>query len=38
MAIYGVAQQLPDRSIVVDFTRLFLDSNYYVPDKGIGGI
>ncbi|CAH1119293.1 unnamed protein product [Phaedon cochleariae] len=33
MALYGVAQQLPDRSIVGDFTRLFLDSMYYVPPK-----
>ncbi|XP_044259520.1 sphingosine-1-phosphate lyase [Tribolium madens] len=31
MAIYGVAQSLPDRSIVTDFTRLFLDSMYYTP-------
>lgn len=33
MAIYGVAQELPDRSIVGDFTRLFLDSMYYVPKR-----
>ncbi|KAJ8920412.1 hypothetical protein NQ315_005278 [Exocentrus adspersus] len=33
MAIYGVAQELPDRSIVGDFTRLFLDSMYYVPER-----
>ncbi|KAJ8953168.1 hypothetical protein NQ318_017196 [Aromia moschata] len=33
MALYGVAQELPDRSIVGDFTRLFLDSMYYVPDS-----
>lgn len=26
LAIYGVAQSLPDRSIVVDFVRIFLDS------------
>ncbi|XP_018579185.1 sphingosine-1-phosphate lyase [Anoplophora glabripennis] len=34
MAIYGVAQELPDRSIVGDFTKLFLDSTYYVPKRG----
>lgn len=31
MAIYGAAQSIPDRSIVGDFTRLFLDSMYYTP-------
>lgn len=33
MAIYGVAQELPDRSIVGDFTKLFLDSMYYIPKR-----
>ncbi|XP_063909552.1 sphingosine-1-phosphate lyase [Zophobas morio] len=33
MAIYGVAQSLPDRSIVTDFTRVFLDSMYYTPKQ-----
>ncbi|KAB0800592.1 hypothetical protein PPYR_06332 [Photinus pyralis] len=33
MAIYGVAQSVPDRSIVVGFTRCFLDSMYYTPTK-----
>lgn len=33
MAIYGVAQSVPDRSIVVGFTRCFLDSMYYIPTK-----
>ncbi|CAH1982781.1 unnamed protein product [Acanthoscelides obtectus] len=33
MAIYGAAQEIPDRSIVGDFTRLFLDTIYYVPKK-----
>ncbi|CAG9856583.1 unnamed protein product [Phyllotreta striolata] len=33
MAIYGVAQALPDRSIVADFTKLFLDSMLLVPKK-----
>jgi sphinganine-1-phosphate aldolase len=31
MAIYGVAQAVPDRSIVGDFTKCFLDSMYYTP-------
>lgn len=31
MAIYGVAQSLPDRSLVGDFTRVFLDAMYYTP-------
>lgn len=33
MAIYGVAQKLPDRSIVGDFTRCFLHAMYYIPPK-----
>lgn len=33
MALYGVAQSIPDRSIVGDFTRLFLDSLYFTPKK-----
>lgn len=33
MALYGVAQAIPDRSIVGDFTKLFLDSNYFTPKK-----
>jgi sphinganine-1-phosphate aldolase len=33
MAIYGVSQTIPDRSIVGDFTRLFLDSLYFTPKK-----
>jgi len=33
MAIYGVSQTIPDRSIVGDFTRLFLDSLLYTPKK-----
>lgn len=33
MAMYGVAQSVPDRSIVVGFTRCFLDSMYYIPKK-----
>uniref|UniRef100_A0A1B6H4D6 sphinganine-1-phosphate aldolase n=1 Tax=Cuerna arida TaxID=1464854 RepID=A0A1B6H4D6_9HEMI len=31
MAMYGVAQSLPDRSIVGDITRSFLDSLYFTP-------
>lgn len=31
MALYGVAQTIPDRSIVGDITRLFIDSLYYTP-------
>lgn len=31
MAIYGVAQTIPDRSLVGDITRCFLDSMYYTP-------
>ena len=33
MAIYGLSQAIPDRSIVGDFTRLFLDSLYFTPKK-----
>jgi len=33
MAIYGVAQGVPDRSLIGEFTRAFLDSMYYVPPK-----
>ncbi|XP_059611916.1 sphingosine-1-phosphate lyase [Phlebotomus argentipes] len=33
MAIYGVAQSLPDRSLVGDFTRLWLDAMYYTPPE-----
>lgn len=32
MAIYGAAQTLQDRSIVTDFTRLWIDALYYTPD------
>lgn len=33
MAIYGVSQTIPDRSIVGDFTKLFLDSLVFTPKK-----
>lgn len=31
MAMYGMSQGIPDRSIVGDFTRFFLDAMYYTP-------
>ncbi|CAH0725378.1 unnamed protein product, partial [Brenthis ino] len=31
MAIYGVAQSIPDRSLVSDITKYFIDSMYYLP-------
>ncbi|XP_039749975.1 sphingosine-1-phosphate lyase [Pararge aegeria] len=31
MAIYGVAQSIPDRSLVSDITKHFIDSMYYLP-------
>lgn len=31
IAMYGVAEALPDRSIVGEITRCFLDSMYYTP-------
>lgn len=33
MAIYGAAQSVPDRAIVGDFVKYFLDSVYYTPVK-----
>lgn len=33
MAIYGQSQTIPDRSIVGEFTKLFLDSHSYTPRK-----
>lgn len=33
MALYGVAQQLPDRTIVTDLARLFLDSLLHIPKQ-----
>lgn len=33
MAIYGVAQSMPDRSLVGDFTRSYIDSMYYTPKE-----
>nr|XP_032512989.1 sphingosine-1-phosphate lyase-like [Danaus plexippus plexippus] len=34
MAIYGVAQSIPDRSLVSDITKYFIDSMYYLPKPG----
>ncbi|GAB0097795.1 Sphingosine-1-phosphate lyase [Sergentomyia squamirostris] len=36
MAIYGVAQSLPDRSLVGDFTRLFIEAMYFTPPSVSG--
>lgn len=33
MAIYGVAQSLPDRSLVGEFTKSFLDSMHFIPPE-----
>lgn len=33
MALYGVAQSISDRSLVVDFTKSFLDSLHYIPNS-----
>ncbi|XP_055536387.1 sphingosine-1-phosphate lyase [Wyeomyia smithii] len=32
MAIYGVAQAVPDREVVGDFTKCFIDSMYYTVE------
>ncbi|XP_026322245.1 sphingosine-1-phosphate lyase-like [Hyposmocoma kahamanoa] len=34
MAIYGVAQEISDRSLVSDITKYFIDSMYYLPKPG----
>ncbi|KAK9498779.1 hypothetical protein O3M35_003340 [Rhynocoris fuscipes] len=31
MAVYGMSHKIPDRTIVADFTRLYIDSMYYTP-------
>ncbi|XP_062535950.1 sphingosine-1-phosphate lyase [Armigeres subalbatus] len=33
MAIYGVAQTVPDREVIGDFTKCFIDSMYYTPES-----
>lgn len=35
MALYGMSASVPDRSVVGDLTRLFLDSMYYTDDGKI---
>jgi len=34
-ALYGMAQSIPDRSVIGEVTRLFLHSMYYTPEKWI---
>ncbi|KAL0114158.1 hypothetical protein PUN28_011460 [Cardiocondyla obscurior] len=34
LAMYGMSQSIPDRSVVGDFTRCFLDSMYYTDKNG----
>ncbi|KAJ9600131.1 hypothetical protein L9F63_009541, partial [Diploptera punctata] len=34
-AMYGMSHSIPDRSIVGDFTRFFLDAMYYTPRNNI---
>ncbi|XP_073993913.1 sphingosine-1-phosphate lyase isoform X1 [Rhodnius prolixus] len=33
MAVYGMSHEIPDRTIVADFTRLYIDSMYYTPKE-----
>ncbi|XP_053692149.1 sphingosine-1-phosphate lyase [Sabethes cyaneus] len=33
MAIYGVAQAVPDREVIGDFTKCFIDSMYYTVEE-----
>uniref|UniRef100_A0A1Q3FCN8 sphinganine-1-phosphate aldolase n=1 Tax=Culex tarsalis TaxID=7177 RepID=A0A1Q3FCN8_CULTA len=33
MAIYGVAQEVPDREVVGEFTKCFIDSMYYTEES-----
>ncbi|KAH0560657.1 sphingosine-1-phosphate lyase [Cotesia glomerata] len=33
LAMYGMSQSLPDRSVVGDLTRLFIDSMYFIPEE-----
>ncbi|XP_048506313.1 sphingosine-1-phosphate lyase isoform X2 [Athalia rosae] len=35
LAMYGMSQSIPDRSVVSDFTRYFLDSMYYIPSSEV---
>lgn len=34
MALYGTAQNIPDRSIVEQFTKIYLDKLCYTPKIG----
>jgi len=31
--MYGMSQSIPDRSVVGDFTRCFLDAMYYTEEN-----
>lgn len=33
MAVYGISQAIPDRSVVGDFTKLWLDSLLFTPQQ-----
>ncbi|KAK0096393.1 hypothetical protein PV326_005629 [Microctonus aethiopoides] len=33
LALYGMSQKLPDRTVVSDLTRLFIDSMYFTPKE-----
>ncbi|XP_046738089.1 sphingosine-1-phosphate lyase [Diprion similis] len=35
LAMYGMSQSIPDRSVIGEFTRFFLDSMYYIPSKEV---
>lgn len=35
LAMYGMSQSIPDRSVVGDFTKCFLDSMYYTAGNEI---
>lgn len=33
MAMYGTSANLPDRTVVGDFARIFLDAMLYIPEQ-----
>lgn len=33
VAVYGMSATLPDRSLVGDFTKYYIDALYYTPKK-----
>lgn len=35
MALYGTAQEIPDRSIVEEFTKIYLDKLCYTPKASL---